>query len=173
MDRRAVSQALRGLLPHIGNLAHLKRQPFAQALVPGESAPRGDRVRRALLDLIEELRPLGSSSPADAEWRQYRGLLLRYVEGQSRDQIAAALGVSTRQASRDHEHAIEALVDLVLTRRSSGTERDRSGTLEGASAAGAEPGADLLREAASVAAQDGETTDVAETLEAIVATLAP
>ena len=147
MDRPAVSQALRGLLPHVGNPAYLERQPCARTLVPGEAAPRGDRVRRALLDLIEELRPLRSSSPGDAEWRQYRQLVLRYVEGQGRDQIAAAMGVSTRQASRDHEHAIEGLVDLVLTRRSSQPESgDR------ASDPGVDPGADLLREAASVAA---------------------
>src|SRR5258708_11208133 len=144
MDRAAVSQHLRGSLPHLGNLAYLERQPLARVLVPGDSAPRGDRVRRALLELVEELRPLTPPSSADAGWRQYRQLLLRYVDGQTRDQVAAAMGVSTRQASRDHEHAIEALVDLVLTRAAPPPAPPQ----RSASRGDPDPGAHILPEAA-------------------------
>src|SRR5262245_25589609 len=116
MERRAVGEALRGLLAHLGSPPYLARHPLAAALAPGEAPPRGDRVRRALLELMEELRPLTPPSNADADWRQYRHLVRRYLEGQSRDQVAAEMGVSTRQASRDHEHAIESLVELLLAR---------------------------------------------------------
>lgn len=166
MDRRAIGEALHGLLPHLGNPSYLARQPLATTLSPGERPPRGERVRRALLALIEELRPITAASNADADWRQYRHLVLRYLEGRSRDQVAAELGVSTRQASRDHERAIDGLAELLLARRRTGAAWDATQLAD-------ENAGDLLREATSVAQQDAEMADLADTLSAVVGTLAP
>src|SRR5579884_2953372 len=116
VERTAAVDLLRAALPYLGSPAHLEREPIVPLLLPGDPRPRGDRARRALLDLIEELRPLTPASWLDAGWRRYRHLVARYVEGQTRDQIATAQGVSTRQASRDHEHALEELADLLLAR---------------------------------------------------------
>ena len=166
MDRRAVGEALHGLLPHLGNPSYLTRHPLAATLAPGETAPRGERVRRALLGLIEELRPVTPPSDADADWRQYRHLVLRYVEGRSRNQVAADLGVSTRQASRDHERAIEGLVELLQARQAARDGREPSRRVEAQAA-------DLLREATSVAEQDAETADLGGMLASVLETLAP
>jgi CheY-like chemotaxis protein len=169
MDRLALANLLRSALLHLGSPAQLERHQVATLLLPDESRPRGDRVRRTLLDLIEELRPLTPESWLDAGWRRYRHLVARYVDGQTRDQVAATQGVSTRQASRDHEQAVDELVDLLVARSSV-----RPGLTEQAEpAASRDAGADLLREAASVAAHDAEATDLAEALDAVVATFAP
>ncbi len=168
MERTAVVDLLRAALPYLSSPAHLEREPIVPLLLPDDPRPRGDRVRRALLDLIEELRPLTPASWLDTGWRRYRHLVARYVEGQTRDQIATAQGVSTRQASRDHEHALEELAELLLA-------RSRADAVAGTSARAnvASAGADLLREAASVAAHDAGATDLAEAMRAVAATFAP
>ena len=172
MERPELVDILRSLLPHLQHPSYLARQPLAALLVPGVPAPRGSRMRQVLLDLINELQPI-STSIADAECRQHRHLLLRYVDGHTRDQIANTMGLSTRQASRDHEHAITALADLVWTRIEGEIPADRVGVSSSASRHSLTLAADLRAEAVSVAAQDQETTDLAETIDGIMATFAP
>jgi CheY-like chemotaxis protein len=80
----------------------------------------------------------------------------------SRDQAARAIGVSTRQASRDHEHAVEALASL-LRLRGRGDEllvRDNAAL-----------GGDVVEEASKLAAAEEGATDLGATIQGVLATL--
>src|SRR5438128_2365696 len=122
----------------------LAAHPLAAALGPEGHPLADEQLRRLLLDAIEALRPVGSSRH-DAEWRQHRQLVLRYAEGMSRDQAARAIGVSTRQASRDHERAVEALASLLRVRG-----RDDELLVRGNAALGG----DVVEEASKLAAAE-------------------
>src|SRR5215475_4532763 len=116
MDREGFARAVRETLEHLHNRSFLATHPLAAALGT-EAQPLGpDRLRAELLDAIEQLRPV-SSDVAGPDARRHRHLVLRYQRGQSLEQIGRALGVSSRQATRDHQQALEELVALLWLRR--------------------------------------------------------
>src|SRR5207302_2056237 len=117
MDPGSLTRLVRDALEHLNNRPRLGAHALAAALGPEGRPLTGEQLRRLLLDAIEQLRPVGPSSRSDGEWRQYRQLVLRHAEGQSRDQAARAIGVSARQASRDHERAVEALASVLRRHR--------------------------------------------------------
>jgi len=161
VDGASFTELVRDGLEHMHSRPRLAAHPLA-ATLGREGHPRADeQVRRLLLDAIEALRPVGSSRH-DAEWRQHRQLVLRYAEGMSRDQAARAIGVSARQASRDHEHAVEALASL-LRLRGRGDEL----LLRGDGALGG----DVVEEASKLAAAEEGATDLGATVHGVLATL--
>src|SRR6185312_2870645 len=103
------ARSLREAVEHLYNRSYLAAHPLAGLLGDGRMPLSGDQVRRALLDAIEQLKPVGVATSHEADWRRFRHLILRYVEGQSLEQVAHALGVSVRQASRDNQQAFAAL----------------------------------------------------------------
>ncbi|MBI2941314.1 MAG: response regulator [Chloroflexi bacterium] len=115
MDREDLSRQTQETLTHLHNPAYLSAHPLA-ALLGGEHPLAGDALRRLLLEMIEQLKPAQSAPTALADWRRYRHIVLRYVEGHSMASVARELAVSHRQASRDHQQAIDALAMLVKVR---------------------------------------------------------
>jgi CheY-like chemotaxis protein len=161
VDGASFTELVRDGLEHMHSRPRLAAHPLAAAL-GAEGHPLADeQLRRLLLDAIEALRPVGSSRH-DAEWRQHRQLVLRYAEGMGRDQAARAIGVSTRQASRDHEHAVEALASL-LRLRGRGDELLVRGN--------AALGGDVVEEASKLAAAEEGATDLGATVQGVLATL--
>src|SRR5262245_62230129 len=120
MDRESFARAVHAALAHLHNRAHLESCPLAAWFGAPERRLGGDAVRRLLVEAIEQLRPAQASPTAVADWRRYRHLVLRHVEGQSLGQIMRELSVSSRQASRDYQQAVETLVALLWVRRSVG-----------------------------------------------------
>jgi len=157
----AFTELVRDGLEHMHSRPRLAAHPLAAALGPEGHPLADEQLRRLLLDAIEALRPVGSSRH-DAEWRQHRQLVLRYAEGMSRDQAARAIGVSTRQASRDHERAVEALASLLRVRG-----RDDELLVRGNAALGG----DVVEEASKLAAAEEGATDLAATVQGVLATL--
>lgn len=109
MDYEVLNRLTRDSLEHLNDRPYLATHPLA-LLLAGDAGPAaGERFRRFLLDAIEQVRPIGTTGSHHARWRQYQHVVLRYVEEKTRDEIAGILGVSPRQASRDHEQAIDAI----------------------------------------------------------------
>jgi len=118
MDRETLAEQIDEALAHLNDSTWLANCPLAQALVTSEggSGDTGAQLALILSAAIRELRPPEAQRAGTPEWRQYRYLLLRYILGAQPKQIAQELNVSERQARRDHQEALSALVD-VLSRR--------------------------------------------------------
>ena len=105
----AFCRYVRDAFAHLDDLAYLRGHPLSQLLAAKGRPLSGDAVRRTLLDAFERLKPPSAASSRSAVWRRYRYLRLRYLDGLSHDSISRDLGVSTRQARRDHLEALDAV----------------------------------------------------------------
>lgn len=104
---------LHDALSHLRELPIRRSHPLCQHL-GGPALVSAADLQRILLEAIEQLCP-PSSAPADSSWsRRYRYLRLRYVEGARPEQIVAELGVSGRQARREHLTALRELAALLV-----------------------------------------------------------
>lgn len=116
---------VRQALEHLHNQPYLEAHPLARLLGDGSRSLSGAAVRRRLLETIEEVRPSRSTPAAAVDWRRYRHLALRYVEGQGLDRVLRELAVSPRQASRDYHEAIGSIVTLLRLRPPDAAEAAR------------------------------------------------
>ncbi len=122
MENRDESQfiaEIRDALAHLYDFTFLQRHPLAERLVSPDAAlirPRGQELRRILLDAIEALNP-GDAVPMRApERRPYAILFGLYVEGRTQAEVAGSLGIGTRQLRRDRVTALEALSRMLQDR---------------------------------------------------------
>lgn len=172
MDRERFATLVRDALVHLRNRFYLGKHPLSRELSTDGFPLSGDALREFLLSRLEELKPVGGDGPQDADWRRYRHLVLRYVEGQSLEQVASALGVSVRQATRDHHQAVEMLTELLWSARP--TPGEPSGQLRpdeiDRSSIGVRPD-ELTEEIAHVAGTGESLADLVDTVEGVVATL--
>ncbi len=174
MDREAFASLVRDALAHLRNRYYLGKHPLASELGSAGRPLSGDALRDLLVARIEDLKPAGDAATSqDADWRRFRHLVLRYQDGYTLEQAAHALGVSVRQATRDHHQAVEAICDGLWSRRFEGDSSD------GETSEGRGPddrldrgrAGDLAEEIAKVAGSEESTADLAETVEGVVATL--
>jgi CheY-like chemotaxis protein len=106
-------QELHDALAHLRELPLRRSHPLGRHL--GEPAPVGPaQLQRLLLDAIERLRPPAPVAADSPRWRRYRYLQLRYVEGERVERVVAALGISERQARREHQAALQELAALLF-----------------------------------------------------------
>ena len=101
--------------PRLHDRVFLDNHPLLR-LLGRTSTLSAEQLHRLLIDSLEWLRPLGPTTPTSAEWRRYRHLQLRYVEGLTAEQIARELQVSSRQARRDHAEALDEIAQLLWSR---------------------------------------------------------
>lgn len=163
-DPASFQRQVRDGLEHLHNPGYLAIHPLARALARDDHAFSGDRVRRTILAAIEQLRPLTRPEVPDADWRRYRYLVLRYIEGTPHDQVADSLGVSTRQASRDHQQAVAALSELLRLGERSPMTMDLAGP-RSATTTGHPPAK------TEGTAEDQHSADLAETLNGVLRTI--
>jgi CheY-like chemotaxis protein len=170
MEQDTLERLVRETLEHLNSRSFLATHRLTTQLGPAGHPLTADGLRQRLLDAIDQLRPVAGPESSPPDWRRYRHLMLRYVEGLNRDQIAHTLGVSLRQASRDHEHAIAALTSsLWVQLPPSQLPRERDGA---APEAGNRPHPVGSSEATGRAAWGDQTgTDVAETVQSAINTL--
>ncbi|MBI2940005.1 MAG: response regulator [Chloroflexi bacterium] len=118
MEQRAFSEQVRDALIRFHDRAYLQAHPLARLLLSGPlDGQEGARLQRLLLDTIEEMKPQIGGQIAQPEWRRYRCLFLRYVEGLTHEQATQRLNISHRQGHRDHHEAVERLSSLLWQRR--------------------------------------------------------
>jgi len=174
MDRETFGRLVREALENLHDRPSLAAHPLGEWLGPGREPLDGDALRRELLGAIEQLRPMGSVEFRDASWRRYRHLLLRYVEGHSLEQVADLLGVSVRQASRDHQQGLASLVSLLWARRGDLDETrltmspDESRIEKRAAPSDNE---DLASEVAKVAASERGVASLLDILDGVLGTM--
>jgi CheY-like chemotaxis protein len=107
-------EEVRGALDHLYDYAFLHNHPLTWRLCADNSADgvtRAQRVRTALLNAIERLRP--EQRQAGDEMRAYAILTFRCIDGMSMDEIAGKLGLSRRQVYREYAKGLEAVAYLV------------------------------------------------------------
>lgn len=144
MIPEAFKTSVRAALGHLHNHSALEGSALATHLANEGTPLSGPALRQILLDALERLKPARSTPSTLAESRRYRHLVLRYVEGWNRDQIARELMVSPRQASRDHEQAIDQLAEMLWGRRAACRPSTGGSTTGMTAANGVDGQADLL-----------------------------
>jgi CheY-like chemotaxis protein len=116
-DLEIFLQELHDALRHLYELPVRRTHPLCHRLETNEPVSPA-RLREILLNAIEGLRPPPHIATDTPRWRRYRYLYLRYVEGAPLEQVVADLGISDRQARREHRAALEALAAVLIQTRS-------------------------------------------------------
>jgi len=116
VEREAFIELVRQALGQIHNRVLLQVHPLCALFSQRSATSAAEELQQALLDAVRQLRPAQVGAQSTAQWRRFRYLWLRYVEGVRLEQIAESLGVSDRQARRDHRDALEAVAAILWTR---------------------------------------------------------
>jgi CheY-like chemotaxis protein len=115
---RDLAERIQQAYQHLYDLAYLSTQDdLLDLLVPESRLTRRERAWRLhhlLLDVIEETSPGAHAPTLSPEWRRYRLMVLRFVNGQDVDAVANELCISRRQFYRDLEAAVAAIATLLL-----------------------------------------------------------
>lgn len=110
IDRETFDTHVHEALAHLYDLAFLQKSPLVGILgLRRPDGSGGSALHRALLAVIEQLKPPPEVSPEATSWKTYRSLTLRYVRSLSAAAAAAELGVSARQAQRIHLLALSSV----------------------------------------------------------------
>jgi len=91
----------------------LRKSSLFQLLGLIEEEHSAAALRQALADAIEAQKPDRSVPPDSSAWRDYQTLSYRYVERLAQPEIAADLGVSTRQLRRLERRALATLAEYL------------------------------------------------------------
>lgn len=105
-------------LSHLYDYMYLQTHPLADFLVTKATGDgiRAKMLRQILLQAIEELKPEADIPLRSPEWRGYRILYIRYVEGLDVEEITAELAISRSQFYREHRKALDAVAALLWDR---------------------------------------------------------
>jgi CheY-like chemotaxis protein len=106
-------QELHDALLHLRDLPFRRTHPLSRRIAPS-SPPSTSTLQQFLLDSVERLRPPSYVAFDSPRWRRYRYLKLRYVEGAPLEQVVMQLGISERQARREHHAALQELAALLI-----------------------------------------------------------
>ena len=113
LKQRLFLRSLRRALAHLYDPVELRASPLVRLLGLEQRADVVLVLRRALVDAIESLRPQRDLPPDTRNWRIYQILHQRYAEQTTQVEVAAALGLSTRQLQREEKLAREVLADYL------------------------------------------------------------
>jgi CheY-like chemotaxis protein len=115
-DHETFAGWVRDALNRLYDSPYLQAHPLAALLAgeEGDIAPRrSQNLRRVLLEAIQEMRP-GAGVPAQSpDWRAYRILELRYIEGLSPNEVMERLALGKSQYFRDQARVLDALTDML------------------------------------------------------------
>ena len=105
-------------LSHLYDYMYLQTHPLADFLITNATGDgiRAKMLRQILLQAIEELKPEADIPVRSPEWRGYRILYQRYVEGLDTEEITAELAISRSQFYREHRKAVDAVAALLWDR---------------------------------------------------------
>jgi hypothetical protein len=104
---------------HLYDLVYLRTHPLLDALVPPTALPTRKRARQLhaiLVGVIGELDPGPQAPTFSHEWRRHRLMYLRYVKGQTPQQVAEQLVISLRHYYRVHKTAIDDIAGILWER---------------------------------------------------------
>lgn len=78
----------------------------------------GKALRAAIIQAIEDLKPMPDVSQQARSWRLYEVLTYRYVQGMTQDTAAARVGLTPRHLRREQDRAERALAQHLWAQRS-------------------------------------------------------
>ena len=117
--RQGFVRLVRSALAHLYDEPYLQNHTLAFELDIGDEldqATRAQRLRSALLDCIEQLRPQRPCEAGAPSARAYAILSYRYLDGLTTKEIANRLALSSRQVYREHDKGIRAVACLLQDR---------------------------------------------------------
>lgn len=186
-DRPTFFRHVREVFARLDDRPYLQAHPLVALLSTSSHTASAEALRRNLVDAIEQLRPPKGTPAGSAKWRQWRCLVLRYVEGASTERIARQLQVSDRQARRDHAAGVDAVAAILWAQYRKRIEAEGEQPTWRFGVGGAAPEStietaslpssatiqeDLEAELARVSAYSpGDTTSVVEALQSALATV--
>jgi CheY-like chemotaxis protein len=164
VTRESFARWVREALNRLYDSAYLQTHPLASLLAddtPGAYGQRSQNLRRVLLEAVRAMRP-GNGAPADsADWRAYRILELRYIEGLSPDAAMRRLALGRSQYFREQARVLRALTDRLWERY-----QEASGEPETGAGAGSSRESLIRLETERLSARaTWETVDVADLLD--------
>ena len=127
--RAAFSEHVHDALSRLYDLAHLGSHPLVDILeCEGQNAlERSQELRRILLDAIRAVRPPAGVPAHSPDWRGYRILELRYIEGAVPREVMAELNIGRSQFFREQARALEAVTEVLWSyRRERHAEQERA-----------------------------------------------
>ncbi|HEC35695.1 MAG TPA: response regulator [Anaerolineae bacterium] len=117
--RETFAKWVRDVLNRLYDSPYLQTHPLATLLAEEEASAtlhRSQNLRRVLLEAIRAMRP-GPGVPAQSpDWRAYRILELRYIEGLSPNEVMSRLALGRSQYFRDQARVLDALTDALWDR---------------------------------------------------------
>jgi CheY-like chemotaxis protein len=106
-------------LNHLYDSPYLQTHPLAEQLTDPSAGtlPRSQQLRRLLLDAIQALRPEPGAPAQSSDWRAYRILELRYLEGLSPTEVMNQLALAKSQYFREQSRVVEAVTTILWDKR--------------------------------------------------------
>jgi CheY-like chemotaxis protein len=120
LDRSQFDKWVHEALSHLYDTPYLQTHPLADCLPrrdPDPHLPRSQRLRRALLEAIEGMRPPSGTPAQSPDWRGYRILELRYIEGLSPAEVMKRLALARSQYFREQGRVIDSLTSSLWDER--------------------------------------------------------
>lgn len=108
---RELSEALH----HLYDPSILRRSPLISLFGLDRQADAVPALRHILSEGIESIKPRGTVPSAANAWRVYYILYYRYTEQLLQRDVAAELGLSTRQLRRQEQTALQVLADYLVS----------------------------------------------------------
>jgi LuxR family maltose regulon positive regulatory protein len=111
---------VKNALDHLQDPAALEVHPLLAQLVEpleGNQRSAAQQLRAILIAGIEALRPSPDVAASSREWRCYRALRYRYVQGLSTQTVERELGIGGRQVHRELHKGLVALAALLWSLR--------------------------------------------------------
>ena len=117
-DRETFVGWVHEALSRLYDSQYLQAHPLAGLLAADEAGVprRSQTLRRVLLDAIQSMRPAAGVPAQSPDWRAYRILELRYIEGLSPNEAMERLALGKSQFFRDQARVLEALTGLLWER---------------------------------------------------------
>jgi CheY-like chemotaxis protein/signal transduction histidine kinase len=136
--RETFGEWVHDALNHLYDSPHLQAHPLAERLAghAADALPRSQHLRRVLLEAIQSMRPETGIPAQSSDWRAYRLLELRYLEGLASAEVMNQLALGKSQYYRERSRVLEAMTDKLWERF-----RDPRAPSADAPAAEAEPSA--------------------------------
>ncbi len=119
VEREQFERWVHEALARLYDTPYLQSHPLADLLPPRTAASalhRCQALRRALLEAIQALRPAPGTPAQSPDWRAYRILELRYIEGMNPSEAMQALALGRSQYFREQARAVDILTTALWDR---------------------------------------------------------
>lgn len=115
VSQQQFAQWVHDAFAHLYDSRALQKNPIALMLVDEESDPiqRGISLRRTLLEAIRLARPPAGVPADSADWRHYRILRLRYIEGMTPHKAMQELALGRSQFYHEQARGLEEMTALL------------------------------------------------------------